>query len=287
MCHRIQTFYKRIKHFIKIVFYNRCNFSYPNKLGIKKGYKLLIQMNNYKLTDYERPILETPNGEKKILLHSCCAPCAGEVMEAIHASGIEQVVLFYNPNIHPKKEYILRKDENKRFCDKLGIEFIDMDYDKENWFERVKGMEHEPERGIRCTECFDMRFERTALYAHEHDFKLISSTLGISRWKDMNQINGCGERAAARYDDVTYWTFNWRKKGGSARMIEISKKEQFYQQEYCGCIYSLRDTNEWRKKNGRDRVRILTRFYGRNGETEKDSSDSNVAEIEYPQVKRY
>ncbi len=238
-------------------------------------------MNSYGLTDYDRPVLATPNGETDILLHSCCAPCAGEVMEAIHASGIEQTVLFYNPNIHPRKEYDLRKDENKRFCDKLDIEFIDLDYDKENWFERVKGMEHEPERGIRCTECFDMRFERTALYAEEHGFNLISSTLGISRWKDMNQINDCGERAAARYENVNYWTFNWRKKGGAARMVEIAKKEQFYQQEYCGCIYSLRDTNAWRKKNGRDRVRILTRFYGRNGET------SPNGEADYPQAKRY
>ncbi|PIE42421.1 MAG: hypothetical protein CSA47_00975 [Gammaproteobacteria bacterium] len=239
-------------------------------------------MNPYGLANYDRPALETPNGEKTILLHSCCAPCAGEVMEAIHASNIEQTVLFYNPNIHPKKEYELRKNENKRFCDKLGITFIDLDYDKENWFERVKGMEHEPERGIRCTECFDMRFERTALYAKEHGFRLITSTLGISRWKDMKQINACGERAAAKYDDVEYWTFNWRKKGGSARMVEIAKQEHFYQQEYCGCVYSLRDTNKWRKQNGRESVRLLTRFYGRNGETERPDHTN-----EYPKAKRY
>jgi predicted adenine nucleotide alpha hydrolase (AANH) superfamily ATPase len=75
---------------------------------------------------------------------------------------------------------------------------------------------------------------------------MISSSLGISRWKDMNQINGCGVRAASRYPQLVYWNYNWRKGGGSQRMIEISKREQFYQQEYCGCVYSLRDTNAHR-----------------------------------------
>ena len=183
-------------------------------------------------------------------------------MEAILASGIEFSIFFYNPNIHPQREYEIRKEENIRFAQKHGIPFIDADYDTDNWFARAKGMENEPERGIRCTECFDMRFERTALYAHEHGFPVISSSLGISRWKDMNQINGCGHRAAARYPDLVYWDYNWRKKGGSARMIEISKAEHFYQQEYCGCVYSLRDTNRHRRAQGRDRIRIGELYYG-------------------------
>ncbi|HHU95123.1 MAG TPA: epoxyqueuosine reductase QueH [Alcaligenaceae bacterium] len=217
-----------------------------------------------KNTEFTRPVLTPPNHSKKVLLHSCCAPCSGEVMEAMTASGIDYTIFFYNPNIHPIKEYEIRKEENKRFAEKHNIPFIDADYDADNWFERVKGMENEPERGIRCTECFDMRFERTALYAHEHGFDTITSSLAISRWKDMNQINGCGERAAARYPDMLYWTYNWRKGGGSQRMLEISKEENFYQQEYCGCVYSLRDTNNWRLANGRDRIEFGVKFYGMN-----------------------
>tara|TARA_B100002049_G_scaffold232739_1_gene212345 strand:- start:423 stop:974 length:552 start_codon:yes stop_codon:yes gene_type:complete len=175
-------------------------------------------------------------------------------MEAVAASDIETTVYFYNPNIHPIEEYTIRKDENKRFCDQLGFEFIDADYDKENWFERIKGLEEEPERGERCTKCFDMRFERSALYAHENNYPLFATTLGISRWKDLNQVNEAGIRAAHRYSNLSYWDFNWRKKGGSARMIEISKREKFYQQEYCGCVFSLRDTNRWRKENNRSRI---------------------------------
>jgi hypothetical protein len=107
-----------------------------------------------------------------------------------------------------------------------------------------------------------MRFERTALYAHEHKFSVFSSSLGLSRWKNMVQINGCGERAAARYEDLVYWTYNWRKAGGSQRMIEISKREKFYQQEYCGCVFSLRDTNKWRMAKGRKEIAIGETFYG-------------------------
>ena len=106
-----------------------------------------------------------------------------------------------------------------------------------------------------------MRFERSALYAHENDFNVYATTLGISRWKDMDQINTSGDKAAARYDELTYWDFNWRKQGGSSRMIEISKQENFYQQEYCGCVYSLRDTNKWRMKNNKDRIIRGVKFY--------------------------
>ncbi len=182
-------------------------------------------------------------------------------MEAMLASGIEYTIYFYNPNIHPLKEYELRKEENIRFAEKFGVPFVDADYDRDDWFKRAKGMEWEPERGERCTMCFDMRFERTALYAHENGFPVITSSLGISRWKNMQQINDCGVRAAAHYPDLTYWEFNWRKGGGSARMIEISKRESFYQQEYCGCVYSLRDTNRHRVASGRERIQIGVQYY--------------------------
>ncbi len=203
-----------------------------------------------------RPEIPKPEGGGPVLLHSCCAPCSGEVMEAMMHSGIQFSIYFYNPNIHPRKEYDLRKADNIQFANKHGISFIDADYDTDNWFARVQGMEWEPERGPRCTACFDMRFERTALYAYEHGFPTITSCLGISRWKDMDQINGCGERAAARYPGVDYWTLNWRKGGGSDRMYKIAKRESFYKQEYCGCIYSLRDSNKFRKECGKNKIVI-------------------------------
>lgn len=211
-------------------------------------------------------LLSLPKGTTKLLLHSCCAPCSGEIMERLLQSNISYTIYFYNPNIHPLKEYEIRKNENIRFAEKHLVPFVDGDYDRDEWFKRAKGMEMEPERGIRCTMCFDMRFERTALYAYEHGFDVFSSSLGISRWKNMEQINNCGERAASKYPPLVYWTFNWRKNGGSQRMIEISKREQFYQQEYCGCAYSLRDTNQWRQQNNRERIKIGVKYYNQQSE---------------------
>jgi predicted adenine nucleotide alpha hydrolase (AANH) superfamily ATPase len=215
-------------------------------------------------------ILPPEAKDNRVLMHSCCAPCAGDLMERMKESGIELTILFYNPNIHPKKEYEIRKNENRRYAEKLGITCIDLDYDVQNWFARAKGFENAPERGERCTKCFDMRFERTALYAAENNFSTITSSLGISRWKDMDQINDCGVRAAKNYDGIIYWTYNWRKEGGAARMYEIAKREEFYKQEYCGCIFSLRDTNNWRKSRGREEIKIGEEFYAQKLESNND-----------------
>ena len=225
----------------------------------------------YKLDNYKRPELQLPNNEDKLLLHSCCAPCSGEIIEAIAASNIKTTVYFYNPNIHQIDEYERRKDENRRFCEKVGFECIDGDYDKDNWFELTKGMEWQPERGKRCSTCFDMRFIKTASHAQKHGFDIISSTLGISRWKDFNQINNSGIKAADLFDKISYWTYNWRKNNGSENMLLVSKSENFYMQEYCGCVYSLRDTNIWRSKNNRPDVQIGLKYYSF---SDKNTSDS-------------
>src|SRR3989338_7573212 len=174
--------------------------------------------------------------DKKVLLHSCCAPCSGSVIQDIHKQGIELTIFFYNPNIHPRQEYEIRKAENVRYAEKEGIPFVDADYDPERWYKEMEGHENDPERGERCGMCFEMRFVKTAEYAYQNGFKTITSCLGISRWKDFDQVTKAGERAAALFPGISYWAYNWRKKSGSSRMIEISKKEEFYQQQYCGCV---------------------------------------------------
>lgn len=208
------------------------------------------------------PTLTLPDGHTQLLLHTCCAPCAGKIIEDLQKSNISFKIFFYNPNIHPEQEYLIRKEENIRYAQKHDIPFIDADYDTDIWFERAKGLENEPERGARCTKCFDLRLERTALYAYEHHIPVFATSLGISRWKDLQQVNDCGLRAASHYPGLIFWDQNWRKHGGSQRMITLSKEEQFYQQEYCGCIFSLRESNRWRKQNNRELIQIGVKYYG-------------------------
>ena len=216
-----------------------------------------------------RPRLEPPGGSGPVLLHSCCAPCSGEVIEAMLESGVKFAVYFYNPNIHPREEYELRKSENIRFAQAHGIEFIDADYDAPRWFEMARGMEWEPERGVRCTACFDFRFERTAEYAHAHGYPVMTSCLAISRLKNFDQVTEAGVRAASRYPGLVYWTFNWRKADGAQRMLDVSRREKFYQQEYCGCVYSLRDTNRAREARGIGKIELGKHYYGTDTEARR------------------
>lgn len=222
--------------------------------------------------------MQPPNNEKRVLLHSCCAPCSGDVIERMVASGIDITIFFYNPNIHPQREYEMRKGENRRFADKYNIPCIDADYDPKNWFERAKGLEFEPERGKRCTMCFDMRFARTALYAYENGFKVFTSSLGISLWKDIHQINASGVKAAAGYEGVTYWTYDWKLEGGSLKMYEIARRERLYKQEYCGCAYSLRDTNIFRLQNNQDKIEICKNFFSPDDPVD-DESEERVSQF--------
>ena len=140
----------------------------------------------------QKNIIEAPFGETKVLLHTCCAPCSSAIIEALLKNGITPVIYYCNPNIFPQEEYEIRKDECTRYAKALGLEIIDADYDHDRWLEAMKGLEAEPERGGRCLKCFKLRLLRTAEYARDHGFKVITTTLASSRWKSLDQINEAG-----------------------------------------------------------------------------------------------
>ena len=168
--------------------------------------------------------LQLPAVRRTCCCLCCCAPCSGEPLRAMGHGGIRPVVYFYNPNIHPRAEYERRRDCMRNYCEKMGIEFVEGPYDSERWFARTAGMEAEPERGRRCGECFAMRLERAAKFAAERGLDVMACTLGISRFKDMDQVNAAGRAAALGVEGVEYWPQNWRKGGGSQRMYEISPR---------------------------------------------------------------
>ena len=170
----------------------------------------------------------------KLLLLSCCAPCSIGVIHDLYTQGVDFTVLFYNPNIRPKSEYIRRRDENKRICDELGVPFMELAYDNDSWIQATRGFENEPERGKRCDICFLLRLRGAARFARENGFTRFSSVLGISRYKDFEQVCRAGQQAAEE-ENIPYDLTNWRKNGGEQRANDLARKHHLYRQNYCGC----------------------------------------------------
>ncbi len=181
--------------------------------------------------------------EEKLLLLSCCAPCSCGVIQKLAAQGRKFTVLFYNPNIDNETEYQKRLAENKRVCARFGVPFAQLPYEPEVWCQAVKGLEKEPERGKRCSVCFELRLRRAANYAKEHGFTAFSSVLGISRHKDLDQVNAAAQRAAQK-EDIPYDLTNWRKGGTEQLRSALIKEMQIYNQTYCGCVFSRRTVKD-------------------------------------------
>lgn len=171
---------------------------------------------------------------KGLLLLSCCAPCSCAVIEKLVREGQAFTVVFYNPNIRPLAEYQKRCDENKRLCRLYNVPFIELEYDNENWCALTKGLENEPERGKRCSVCFHMRLKKVMEYAKVNGFDGVASVLGVSRYKNLAQVNQAAE-IASREVGVPYVQVEGRKGGMQERRSQLIKDLELYNQNYCGC----------------------------------------------------
>ena len=205
-----------------------------NKRNFQKEMDKLIEQN---LKDGITPSL---------LLHSCCAPCSSYVLEYL-SQFFNITVLYYNPNISPKDEYLYRLQEEKRLISEMKfknpVKILDCDYIADEFFTVAKGLEKEPEGGKRCEKCFDLRLDFTAKTAKENNFDYFATTLTISPLKNANLINQIGESLAEKYN-VKYLSSDFKKKEGYKRSITLSKEYNLYRQNYCGCIYSKVESNK-------------------------------------------
>lgn len=170
----------------------------------------------------------------KMLLLSCCAPCSAGVIKTLTESGADFAVAFYNPNIRPATEYEKRRDENKRVCALYGVPFIEFDYDPDTWDCATVGLLDEPERGKRCDVCFTLRLKKVAVWAKENGYDTFSSVLGISRYKDFDQVCRAAQKVSHEVG-LPYDATNWRLNGGEALRSALEKELGLYRQRYCGC----------------------------------------------------
>ena len=184
--------------------------------------------------------LTIPDGIEEVLLHACCAPCSSAIVEWLMAHSIRPTIFYFNPNIYPELEYTIRKNESKRHAESLGLTWIDGDYDHGLWREFVRGLEDEPERGLRCETCFAMRLTATAREAARLHLEYFATTLASSRWKSIDQINRAGIIAQDAVPGTRFWAQNWRKDGLYERRNQLLKEYGFYNQQYCGCEFSMR-----------------------------------------------
>lgn len=178
-------------------------------------------------------VTETPM-KQKILLLSCCAPCSCAVIKTLAEEGADFSVVFYNPNIRPEAEYAKRMNENKRVCAQYNVPFIELEYDNERWCALTGGLENEPERGRRCDICFYMRLKRVMEYAAVNGFDAVASVLGVSRYKNLAQVNRMAYKASEE-TGVPYLEIEGRKGGMQELRSRLIKELRLYNQDYCGC----------------------------------------------------
>lgn len=197
-----------------------------------------------------------PRGEKRLFLHSCCAPCSSYVLE--YLSAYFQITVFYfNPNISPDGEYRHRLAEQKRLIERYNREgrrypilVQEGDYEPQRFFDMAGGLEDCPEGGERCEKCFRLRLEETARQALAAGADYFATTLSISPLKNAPLLNRIGEEMAFTYG-VPWLPSDFKKKNGYKRSVELSAEYGLYRQDYCGCIYSKAERA--RHKDNRDK----------------------------------
>jgi len=176
---------------------------------------------------------------KKLLLHICCGPCATSVIERL-ADDYDLTGFFFNPNIHPEEEYTRRLDAAREVCSRLNVPYITGDYNPDQFFEAVRGLEDEPENGARCKVCYRLRFAETAGLAKERGFDIFASTLTLGSMKKAAVINPIGFEEAEKAG-IEFLDGDWKKKDGFKRSCELSHEYGIYRQNYCGCTFSIWD----------------------------------------------
>lgn len=196
--------------------------------------------------------IEAEGRTPSLMLHSCCAPCSSYVLEYL-SRYFKITVFYYNPNIYPEDEFYKRRAEQERFIGMLPVKnpvkFIGEEHLSGEFYGAVKGLEHIPEGGERCFACYRLRLEKTAGMAAQCGADYFTTTLSISPMKNARQLNAIGGELGDIYG-VKYLFSDFKKKNGYKRSTELSREYGIYRQNYCGCVFSLRERgldNESRK----------------------------------------
>lgn len=175
--------------------------------------------------------------KKKLLLHVCCGPDAAGVVEQLK-DEFDLTCFWYDPNIQPKSEYDLRLEAFLKVVKIMNVEAIVGEYDAPHFLQKISGLEATPEQGAKCTICYDMRLERSAVEAKKKNCDLFSTTLAISPHKVQQKLAALGQNLAKRHQ-IHYLSRNFMKHDGFKDSVDFTEAHDIYRQDYCGCWYSL------------------------------------------------
>lgn len=249
---------------------------------MKRNYQKELEQLLEKMKEYE--------AAPTLFLHSCCAPCSSYVLEYL-SQYFWITVFYYNPNIYPEEEYYKRVEEQKQFIKRFNennrnafspqqepkekvvqrifheISFVEGNYDKDRFYEMAKGLEQVPEGGERCFGCYELRLREAAEYAKELGMDYFTTTLSISPLKNAEKLNEIGEKLAQEYG-ISYLTSDFKKKNGYKRSTEISREYGMYRQDYCGCVFSLREREQQKQERQKQ-------------EQEQQKQEREIVESEY------
>ncbi len=184
--------------------------------------------------------------KEQILVHTCCASCSSYVLPHLK-ENFDVKAFFYNPNIYPEKEYILRLEETKSLCDHLGVSLLIGPYNSYAWTKAISSYKNLPEKSKRCWECYSLRLDNTAKKASDLGIGLFTTTLSVSPHKIYNRIEEEGIRAAKRFS-LTFHSEDFKKKNGFKISVRRSKQLGLIRQNYCGCVLSLKESEKKRGK---------------------------------------
>lgn len=173
----------------------------------------------------------------KIVLHICCGVCAAGVIERLASEGHQVLGFFYNPNIHPLEEYNKRLEVARQVAKELNFPLEVGPYTPEEWLDETTSLADEPEGGRRCEVCFRFRLKRVYLYMEDYGWDAFTTTLTISPSKSADVVNKVGQEIGGE----RFLVRDFKKKAGFQRATELAKKWALYRQDYCGCIYSMRE----------------------------------------------
>ena len=221
------------------------NWKVNNKAGQKVNYQ----------KELDKLILELKKEEKvpRLLLHSCCAPCSSYVLEYL-SQYFEVTVFYYNPNIYPESEYTKRVLEQQKLISemrfKYPVTFIAGNYDSEKFYNMARGLEDVKEGGERCFKCYELRLREAAKIAKNGEYDFFTTTLSISPLKNAQKLNEIGMLLAEEYG-IEYLLSDFKKKNGYKRSVELSEQYGLYRQDYCGCVFSMKERKEAENKKNK------------------------------------